>query len=124
MPRPTTDGTCTMTEDQLVSLVMKAYKRTALIPSRGVWGKNKHYASASGVLLEAYGEFPQVTNQDWLNGFDLGFEQGEGYTRSDVEMLNFGQSKEFAKGFDMGHAVALAIFDWPDAPDKYSKPEK
>lgn len=120
----TTDGSCTMSVRQLVRLVMTAYKRTAIIPSRGVWGHKKRYASASGVLILAFGEFPQVTDQEWLNGFDLGFEQGEGYTMSEIEMLSYGNTKEFAKGFQMGHVVALEIFDWPDAPDIYSKPEK
>jgi len=102
---------------------MKAYKRIALIPSRGVWGFNKHYASASGAMIKAYGEFPQVTNQDWLNGFDLGFEQGQDYA-SKMDLLTYGNSTQFVKGFQMGHAVAVAVFDWPDAPDIDSKPEK
>ncbi len=117
------DGSFLMTENQLISLVMKAYKKTALIPSRGVWGYNKHYASASGALHKAFGEFPQVTNEDWLNGFDMGFEQSDGYIQGEREMLAYGTSKEFEKGFIMGHKVAEAIFNWPDSPTIYSVPE-
>jgi len=123
MVNQTLDGSCNLKEDQLIRLVMKAYKRTALIPSRGVWGFNKHYASASGAMIKAYGEFPQVTNQDWLNGFDLGFEQGSDYAQQ-MDLLTYGNSNLFVKGFQMGHAVAIAVFDWPDAPDIDSKPEK
>lgn len=123
MVHQTTDGSCTMNEHMLVTLVMKAYKRTALIPSRGVWGYNKHYASASGALNKAFGEFPQVSNQDWLNGFDLGFEQGHEYGAK-MDMLTYGNSKEFVKGFIMGHKVAVEIFEWPDSPTVDSKPEK
>lgn len=119
----TIDGSCTLTENELIRLVMKAYKRTALIPSRGVWGYNKSYASATGALQKAFGEFPQVTNAEWLNGFDLGFEHGYEYGNN-LDMLTYGTSKEFIKGFQMGHAVAVAVFDWPDSPDIYSTPEK
>lgn len=98
---------------------MKAYKRTALIPSRGVWGYNKTYASASGAIIKAFGEFPAL--DEWRDGFDLGFEHGH---EPQPELLTYGCSKEFAKAFNLGHAVAVAIFDWPDSPDIYSKPEK
>ena len=41
-----------------------------------------------------------------------------------MDMLTYGGSKEFVKGFLMGHAVALAIVDWADSPTVDSKPEE
>lgn len=113
-----------MSEDQLIRLVKKAYKRTALIPSRGVWGisPNERYGSATGALIEAFGEFPQTASPDWISGFDLGFEQHY-CSQQQIEMLTFGSPKDFAKGFLFGLAVGTAIFQWDDAPDIHSKPE-
>lgn len=106
------DGTCILTEKQLIQLVMKAYKRTALIPSRGIWGFNHSFASASGAMIKAFGEFPQVTQRDWIDGFDLGFE-----TIHSADLLTYGQTKGFIRGFTMGQTVAIAIFNWSDSPN-------
>lgn len=107
-----------MTLAQIVSLTKQAYTLVQLIPSTGVWGHDKHYASASGALIKAFGEFPQVTDQEWLNGFDLGFEQGRQY---DTELLTYGNTRRFIEGFKIGTEVAKEIFDWPDAPDVNSQ---
>jgi hypothetical protein len=101
----TTDGTCTLTEKQLVNLAIKAFDQTGLIPSTDVWGVDGKYASASGAMIQAFGEFPQVTNKDWLNGFDLGFAQCDQYDSESLDILFYDQTKEFVRGFNMGCVV-------------------
>lgn len=98
------DGTCVLTDKQITELAIKAYNITGLIPSRGVWGANKSCASASGAMIKAFGEFPQVTNLDWIAGFDLGFEFCEKNNFTCEEM-----SREFRSGFNTGRVVAFNL---------------
>lgn len=120
LPAMSLNGSCTMTVDQIVDLVKQAYTQVQLIPSTGVWGFSKHYASATGALVKAFGQFPQVTDQDWINGFDLGFEQGRQYNK-DFDLLTYGNTRQFVEGFKVGTEVAIQIFAWPDAPNVNSQ---
>lgn len=120
LPAMSLTGSCTMSVDQIVDLVKQAYTIVQLIPSTGVWGFSKHYASATGALIKAFGEFPQVRDQEWLNGFDLGFEK---YTK-DFDLLTFGNSRQFIEGFKIGTQVAIEIFNWEDAPNVHSQEER
>jgi hypothetical protein len=102
------DGTCSLSDKQIIELAIKAYDLTGLIPSRRVWGANKHHASASGAIIKAFGDFP-ITNSDWLSGFDFGFEN---CTSDNYEILieHLAVSREFQSGFKTGKVVAAAFF--------------
>lgn len=114
LPAISLDGSCTMTVNQIVDLVKQAYTQIQLIPSRGVSkGFNEHYASATGALVKAFGQFPQVTNVDWLEGFDIGFENGH---KENLNLLN-NKTYQFIKGFKIGTEVSIQIFNWPDSPN-------
>lgn len=108
--RRTIDGTVEFTDDELIELVKTAYTRTKKIPSRGVWGYNQHYASATGAIEAAFGSIRSLLGVDyhWLVGFNYGFEHTFGTVRMRTE--------EFNRGFFTGKAVAEAIFSWPDSP--------
>lgn len=132
------DGKANLSDDELLALVKKAYRKTAKICSRGCWGYNKHYASASGAIWRAYGHGMLTDlgySQEWQDGFAEGFE----YTGSrwDWDLYEATDGKEhntlvpeprggadFNTGFEKGKWIADQVFHhWPDSPDIYSVPE-
>ena len=129
------DGTADLSDDELLALVKKAYRKTAKICSRGVWGYNQHYASASGAIWRAYGQSMLTDlglSNDWQSGFAEGFE----YTGTDwtywhetgewnkVPLPEPRGSEDFNKGFEKGKWVADQVFHhWPESPDIHSVPE-
>lgn len=120
--RRTIDGGYTRPDTrQLVALVKEAYLRTALIPSRGVWGYSRHYASAAGALAKAFrwpiSDFLPGTPREWQDGFIEGFEYTKGAEPWDALLPG-----EYRLGFLEGRRVAEEIFNWPDAPDIHSEP--
>jgi hypothetical protein len=112
------DGACDLSDEELLALVKKAYRKTAKICSRGVWGYDKHYASASGALWKAYGNgilSDMGYSIAWQRGFAEGFECTGGH---------FLGSEDFNKGFEKGKWIADQVFHhWPDSPDVDSVPE-
>jgi hypothetical protein len=112
------DGMADLSDDELLALVKKAYRKTAKIASRGVWGFTKDYASASGAIWRAYGHNMLSElgySQDWQDGFAAGFES------TGTEFLGSG---DFNAGFAKGKWIADQVFHhWPDSPDIYSVPE-
>ena|SRR5581483_11501518 len=125
------DGKADLTDDELLALVKKAYRKTAKICSRGVWGYNKHYASASGAIWKAYGQSMLTDlgfSDDWQTGFAEGFEYtGREWLPDLSGQYNVAEprgSEDFNQGFEKGKWVADQVFHhWPDSPTVDSVPE-
>lgn len=124
------DGSFTLTEDQLFELTLKAFLKTKLMPAKK-WSSKKGCVSATTALIEAYGEFPQVTNEDWIYGFSLGFEEedicdcclgelvkvdGKDYcsfcgSTIEAEVDTTSLIGEFKAGYIMGKRISSRIFE-------------
>lgn len=133
MIRRNIDGKVTLSDEKLVALVKKAYKRTAKICSRGVLQSgplsavNDSYASASGAMREAFGTdvFDSLGfSQSWQSGFIEGFEWKYFPHEPVFPWWPDGKDSDFLTGFEKGKMVAVAVFSWPESPKVGDKPQK